>query len=262
MKTNNIYYLYVYLDPRKPGLYKYQDLEFSFEPFYVGIGKTKDRHLSHLDEAYKLNYKSYKCYKIRKIKKETGNNPIILKLFENLSVDDAIKLEVEYITKIGRYSLKLGPLTNQTDGGLGILNYKWTKKQKDKQRKVLSKIHENNPNLAKEHGKKIKRNYIEKPEIKEKISKKVISLWKDKKYKNIQSESHKNYFKNNPNSKKEIALFHSKTWIIVYPDGHEEKIKNLAEFCRQNNLNASSMWLVLVGRQEHHKNYKIIRGGE
>jgi len=32
----NKYYVYVYLDSRKPGKYKYGEYEFDYEPFYVG----------------------------------------------------------------------------------------------------------------------------------------------------------------------------------------------------------------------------------
>ena len=32
------YYVYIYIDPRKPGKFKYGEYEFDYEPFYIGKG--------------------------------------------------------------------------------------------------------------------------------------------------------------------------------------------------------------------------------
>ena len=34
----SIFYVYAYLDPRKPGVFQYKDFRFDYEPFYIGKG--------------------------------------------------------------------------------------------------------------------------------------------------------------------------------------------------------------------------------
>lgn len=158
----NNYYLYVLLDPRKPGLHKYQDLEFSFIPFYVGISKHENRFVEHLNESRK-NRKSYKCNKIRKIKEETSKDPIIIKLFENVTKEEAINLEREYIKKIGRYVLKEGPLTNLTSGGDGGDTHTNNPKLKEIIKKQsLTVLGEKNPFYGKKHSEETKKKISER----------------------------------------------------------------------------------------------------
>lgn len=112
------YYVYVYLDTRKNGLFQYENLTFEHEPFYVGKGKGS-RDKEHLAE-YSLKHSSnpYKNRKIKKILAE-GSEPLIIRLHNDLSDDDAIRLEIETIRAIGRLNLRRGPLVNLTDGGEG-----------------------------------------------------------------------------------------------------------------------------------------------
>jgi len=66
------FYVYVYLDPRKPGKYKYGEYEFDYEPFYVGKGKGF-RFKRHLTEYQLIHDKNnLKVNKIRKIIKDIG----------------------------------------------------------------------------------------------------------------------------------------------------------------------------------------------
>jgi hypothetical protein len=107
------YYVYAYLDPRKPGKYVYDNIVFDFEPFYIGKGRGNRilRGLSDKNHCFKTN-------KIKSIKSE-GLTPIALKIIERLSDEEVIVSEIYYIKKIGRADLKEGPLTNLTDGGDG-----------------------------------------------------------------------------------------------------------------------------------------------
>jgi group I intron endonuclease len=114
---NEKYYVYIYLDPTKKGLFSYGDYNFDYEPFYVGKG-YKERCNEHIWES-RLKIPSFKTNKIKKIL-SLGLTPMILKVSENLFEVDAFELEKKLITVIGRRDLKTGPLTNLTDGGEGF----------------------------------------------------------------------------------------------------------------------------------------------
>jgi ferredoxin-like protein FixX len=123
-------YVYVYLDPRKPGEYIYDDLKFDYEPFYVGQGKN-----NRCFDGLRSGCSNYKKNKINKIIRE-GFQPISIKIFENLLYEDAIRIEIEIISKIGRSDLKKGPLVNLTDGGEGTANVSDETKQKRAQKQI------------------------------------------------------------------------------------------------------------------------------
>lgn len=112
---NNDYYIYIYLDPRKNGVFEYDGLVFEYEPFYVGKG-LGGRYKEHLYECYlNTDPNKYKVNKIRKIK-SIGLDPIIIKCFENLDEKFAYDLEEYIIALIGKKE-NGGPLTNISDGG-------------------------------------------------------------------------------------------------------------------------------------------------
>lgn len=123
----NIFYVYVWVDPTKPGKYnKYgKDISFNFEPHYVGKGK-EDQCFSHFYEA-RTKFKGDNQHKLNKIRKilregfteEDLKKYYIIKYRINLSEQDAWDLEILMIKTIGRADLKEGPLTNMTDGGEG-----------------------------------------------------------------------------------------------------------------------------------------------
>lgn len=125
----NIFYVYVYLDPRKPGKYKYGSYEFEYEPFYVGKGSG----LRYIDNRRSGYFKN----KINKIK-ESELKPIIIKVKDLLFEQEAFCLEIELIKLIGRINMNNGPLINFTDGGEGVSGCVYTEERKRKLSKRMS----------------------------------------------------------------------------------------------------------------------------
>lgn len=116
----NSHYVYIYLDPRKSGKFNYENICFFNEPIYVGIGCGR-RFLTHLRAVQNNNLECRNLLKFNKIKSilNSGNSPIIFKLYDKISKTEAELIEIGLISSIGRIDLKTGPLTNLTKGGLG-----------------------------------------------------------------------------------------------------------------------------------------------
>lgn len=129
-----IYYVYVYLDPRKPGDYSYNGISFAYEPIYVGKGKNH-RCNDHLTR--RLHEDSYFYRKLNKIISE-GYEPIIVKQSVGLTECLAFEHEIELIKQIGTHFDGTGPLTNNTYGGEGSSGLKQSEK-------VINRMLNNNP---------------------------------------------------------------------------------------------------------------------
>jgi len=118
----NKYYVYIYCDPRKKGEFKFDgvDLVFNYEPFYVGMGKGYRfrRHVTNYEIEW--NYNTIKNGKIKHLI-ESGFDPLKYVIFykENISQEDAAKIEQELIKALGRINTVTGILSNMTDGGDG-----------------------------------------------------------------------------------------------------------------------------------------------
>jgi len=150
-------YIYIYLDPRKPGLYKYSSYKFDYEPFYVGKGKG--RRFLQLSNGRSFHFKN----KINKIK-IYGLNPIVIKLKENLSEEKSFILEYELINIIGRNDINKGPLINFTNGGEGTSG--WIPSEETKklmsEKKKGKYSGKNSPHYGKHHSEETKRKQSEK----------------------------------------------------------------------------------------------------
>ena len=116
VSNKNIYYVYILFKTYKKGSYKYDDLSFDLEPFYIGKGNGKRLERSKTDTK-----KTKNLHKINIIEKIHQENLTVtsIKYREGLSEEEAFLLESELIKKIGRSDRGLGPLANLTDGGEG-----------------------------------------------------------------------------------------------------------------------------------------------
>lgn len=90
------------------------------EPFYVGKGINL-RCLQHEADARTTKALTHKLNVIRSLHRQ--GRPVVYRIDSSFP-DEAAALAREraLIAEIGRHDLKLGPLTNQTDGGEGTSN--------------------------------------------------------------------------------------------------------------------------------------------
>jgi hypothetical protein len=167
----NNFYVYVYMDPSRPGAFNYGEYFFPFEPFYVGKGQGL-RCYYHLKEAageYKVKKNSHKYNKIRKIL-SNKLSPVISKVKEDLTNEEAATLETQLINIIGRRTQSgPGPLTNVHDGGNGGAQPFEIRKQISEALKKYYETH-NGPNKGR----------ILSEETKQKISTTHTGLMRDK----------------------------------------------------------------------------------
>jgi len=199
IENEDRFYVYILLDPRKPGKFSYResDILFDFEPFYVGKG-TGNQINCH-DAEIHSNTRTRKANKIRKIYEETGQSHIKIKLFENLYEDVSFSLEIFLIKLIGRLDHQRGSLTNGTDGGDGASGKIVSKETRKKISEGLSG--EKHPLCGKHHTEETKKKMSEahtgkilSEETKNKLSEihsgKILSKDHKRKLSEVQSGKH------------------------------------------------------------------------
>ena len=243
----NEYYVYVYLDPRKVGDFKYGEFEFGFEPFYVGKGKEY-RYKRHLSES-QLNDKSHKSNLIKKLI-NLGEYPDILIVKNYLSENEALELEKELIRIIGRYDEKTGPLTNKTEGGDGISGYKWSEEQKDK---IRGKI-PSNKGLEMSNEQKIKISIANSGKSwghdKERIS-------KFSKLKSEQYSGNGNPFYGKQHTKETLKKISKKIGMFNFDMVLIKEFDSLTECSKYTGFPISKISAVANDKIKHYKKYKF-----
>ena len=149
LDLNPVYYVYVLMDPRRPGPWVItlpggMSFELPFLPFYVGKGKGK-RMQQHLMYAHKrerrkleLSNKESKILEIEHAGFEVVQKRISTKLI------DAVALAKEriLIKAIGRTVSKEGPLANLAKGGDGASGVIWSQKTLRRRRRGLKRFWE------------------------------------------------------------------------------------------------------------------------
>jgi hypothetical protein len=109
-------YVYTLVDPRNN------------LPFYVGKGSGERCNFHVVEAKYYVKRKSLKLNKIRKLL-QLGMEPIVVKIEENVSDEQALDLECLLISEMRDFGI---PLTNMTDGGDGAQGYKHTEEHKQR----------------------------------------------------------------------------------------------------------------------------------
>jgi len=243
--VNNKYYVYVYFDTRKPkGKYVYQDVEFDYEPFYVGKG-CSNRKNRHLNKQVKENL--FKTNIIKKIIKETNQIPLILEFKSNLSNCAALELEKELINKIGRRNINKGPLTNLSDGDKGNTGFRFNKDQllefknrwkdpsyklKMKEAYIKFKNSDRYDSFIKDKQLKMKEMWKNNPSLKINSSQKMKNLYENSEIFREQMKVMRNNFQNS-NKAKTVYKKTSERMKQRWKDDYD----NMYKKCHEQNAN-------------------------
>lgn len=115
------FYVYVLLDPRKPGRYEYEGVDyiFDYEPFYVGKG-SGDRSKKHKCECnLQRDRHNIKRNKIQKIMSSGFTDLPTAFVYTTSDEHTAYEEEARIISILGKIIDQTGILTNILDGGAG-----------------------------------------------------------------------------------------------------------------------------------------------
>lgn len=263
--------LYVLYDVRYLGPFKFKDLYFEMKPRYIGISDDPEfRYKDHIVDIFEKQVQTVKGRFFRKMFEDTGLKPILKIIKTNLLWEDAQKLEIEYISKIGRINLGTGCLTNMTaggDGSRGLICQESTKKLhseigKNKWKNPIYRekmcelvAGENNPRYGKkksiEELKLISKNRrgmflgddnpSKREDVRKSISESLKGNKKPEEYGVSISESRMFDFK----------------YIVQHEDGRVFEIENIHDFCLEKEIKYHYLSRTLKDRRQY-KGFKIM----
>jgi hypothetical protein len=227
--------------------------------FYVGKG-TGNRSRQHLTDKQSYAFNKRLNGYIRNLI-ESCNLPIIEKLQENLSEEEAYLLEEAEIKRLGRVGYEEnGILLNILESGRppcfkGEQHPWWGRKHSKESIEKMKRTKKRNKELG---ITKVRTGFTHTQETKEKISRK--NSGKKRSLEAIEKTRQANLGRPQTDyQKKKAEDANSKKWLIIKPDGTEEVIVNLSKYSDENGLNGKTMNGVANGRQKQHKGYKVFR---
>lgn len=254
------FYIYLYLDTRKSGTFKFKQHTFNLLPFYVGEGRA-NRCLDHVHEAISSDKNSLKLNTIRKIIHDTGSMPEIILYKENLTLNEAFVIEKQLIKDIGRRHLSEGPLANITDGGDGGDTISAHPNRKEILKKLsiywsgknnpmygIHRYGEQNPFYGKTHT----------DEFKKKMSK----LKKSKPITAEHKEKIRQSLKDKPltdEHKQKLRNAHSGVIKIIFQkDGVIEKVASLRRFAIKYNLSTYFLKRLIKNKMSDYQGWTVL----
>lgn len=232
-----MFYVYLYLDPRKSGNFQYKDHLFDFEPFYVGKGSGK-----RLNEHLKRTDHSPITCKIRKLQ-SLGLEPTIITYRLFVKESPAFLFEKELISVIGRKDLNRGPLCNLTDGGEGSVGYVFTPEQKKLQSERMIKWAKENPIT---------------PETREKLSRSCKGLKKSKEHVAKIVKSRKG-FQHTEETKDKLSIL-AKNREIIYKTCHCGITIDVGNYAKYHGDNCGKTGLWPISKEQKIKIGNANRG--
>ena len=224
------------------------------KPFYIGKGKNY-RAKFHINCKTCLREKNLKTKIVNKLLKE-GIEPLVNYLEINLTEQEALLKEKEYIKLYGRIDNNTGCLANHTDGGEGVSGYKF-----DPEVARLRMLSRKGVPRSEEVKRKIKENrkYTKhSPETILKIRAAVKGKKRTMTEKFLKAIERRRGVPRSPEAclktslaqkgrkvpqerKDKISNTLKKEYKLIGPTGDLITIKGLLDWCRQNNLHAQTI---------------------